>query len=74
MKNSIASFILIMVMVVCSQTAFSQPPLPPDNHGASTNQPANAAPLSGGLFVLLSAVVIYGLKKMYDLRQESLEE
>jgi hypothetical protein len=51
-KKNTAIILLIMVLLI-SQTAYSQLPPPPPG-----------IPIDGGIFVLLSAAIIYGVTKI----------
>ncbi len=76
MKKKIKLLTIAITTVLLSTTfAFAQdapPPPPGGGHGQSGNQ--GAAPIGGGLFILLGLGAVYGGKKLYDLRKEKLEE
>ena len=51
--------------------AQTDPPDPPGQHGETEDQqPGANAPLSGGVFILLSLGAAYGIKKAYELRKK----
>jgi len=50
------------------------PPDPPDSHGENDDQqPGGNAPISSGVFILLSLGAAYGGRKLYQLREEELK-
>jgi uncharacterized membrane protein len=74
MKN-IISVILIVFAVSFGINSYAQaPPPPPPDHGSTGNQNGGNAPIGGGLAILLGLGAVYGGKKLYDKRKESLEE
>lgn len=74
--NKIVKIIMIFIIsFVFLQTANAQaPPPPPPDHGQTGNQPGGNAPIGGGLFILLALGASYGIKKVYDIRKETLED
>ena len=71
--KTIRLFSIIFILSL-SYPLTSQPPAPPDSN--SSNNSSNklnggAAPLGGGLFVLLTLGVAYGGRKLYKLNKES---
>ena len=74
MKNLklILAGIFIVSLSVGALAQIVGPPDPPGSHGESNDQPAgNAAPIGDGLFILLTAGLVYGGKKVYRLLHES---
>jgi hypothetical protein len=68
---------MIVVSLSIGSTALlaqGPPPPPPGDHGGTGNTTGGNAPIGGGLFILMGLGAAYGGKKLYDLRQESLEE
>jgi hypothetical protein len=70
MKKFKVSLIIIAIGIIFSTGVIAQPqpPAPPSNQGTSGNQsPAGGgpagAPIDGGLSVLLSFALIYGIRK-----------
>lgn len=68
------SLVLFTFSVQNSFADGTNPPDPPGEHGASTDQTGGSAPIGGGLFILLGLGAAYGGKKLYDNRKEALEE
>ncbi len=57
---------LIFSMMLWANQIFAQA-TPPSDHGGG-------APIGGGLFILLGLGAVYGGKKWYNHRKETLEE
>jgi hypothetical protein len=75
--KKIAIKLMIVVSLSIGSTALlaqGPPPPPPGDHGGTGNTTGGNAPIGGGLFILMGLGAAYGGKKLYDLRQESLEE
>jgi hypothetical protein len=73
MKNRI-KLLLPALLIALSTSLFAQaPPLPPDARGTgvTTNQApgGGAAPIDGGLSMLLLLGAGYGMKRIYDARK-----
>jgi len=50
-------------------------PPPPDHSSSGTeNKGGRGAPIGGGTLILIGLAAAYGGKKIYDLKQENLEE
>lgn len=74
MKKFHKNILIILIIFTVSSLeimAQGEPPPPPGGHGQSDNQ---AAPIGGGLFILLGLGAAYGGKKIYDMQKESLGE
>lgn len=73
MKNYITKLILIAGFIIASTALMAQtlpPPPPQGGHGQGGNVPAGgAAPIGGGIAILLTLGAAYGAKKMYDARK-----
>ena len=68
MKNLKLVLTGIFILFLSVETmAQSDPPDPPPEHGSDEDQLPAGAPLGGGLFVLLTAGLAYGGKKVYNL-------
>lgn len=68
------SLFAVSAMVCFSLVASADPPGPPVEHGANTNQGGPAgAPIDGGLGILLTLGAVYGIKKIYKARKDSEE-
>ena len=80
MKNTINKLIktfAILLFLGASYTFSAQPPPPPGGSsgggGTQGEKLGGAAPIGGGLFLLLGLGAAYGGRKVYNLRNE-LEE
>jgi hypothetical protein len=74
MKNTILKVFLAALLVSGSAffsgiNAQDPPPPPPPNGGQGGNQAGGAAPLDGGLSILIALGLSYGTKKVYDIRK-----
>ena len=80
MKNTINKLLKAFAIIVLVGAAYSvsaQPPPPPGSGTSgptSNNQIGGNAPIGGGLFILLGLGAAYGGRKLYQLREENLEE
>ena len=78
MNKILTTFLPIIfsfLFILSAQSLLSQsPPDPPSGHGSSSNQNSGAAPIGGGLFILLGLAAAYGGKKLYEANKEKLEE
>ena len=77
MKNQIITLIFTIVFILFAYNGFSQNDGPPDPgaHGETGDQPPGGnAPIGGGLFILLGLGAAYGGRKLYNMRDEKLEE
>lgn len=65
----------VLLSIVFSLSMLAQgPPDPPDGHGENDDQqPGGNAPISSGVFILLSLGAAYGGRKLYQLREEELK-
>ncbi|MFZ4400639.1 MAG: PID-CTERM protein-sorting domain-containing protein [Bacteroidales bacterium] len=62
---------LTALIIISTNCIFSQP-LPPDYpHGQATNDQPAAAPIDGGLSILLVLGAIFGARKIYILKKKS---
>ena len=75
MKNS-GLKVLFIVLLLTGTAFFSgvnaqdpPPPPPGGGHGSGSNQTGGAAPLDGGLSILIALGLSYGTKKVYDIRK-----
>jgi hypothetical protein len=68
--------IFLAAMLITGSAFFSgihaqdPPPPPPPTGGQGGNQAGGAAPLDGGLSILIALGAAYGGKKMYDARKK----
>ncbi len=77
MKNS-GLKVLFTVLLLTGTAFFSgvnaqdppPPPPPGGGHGSGSNQTGGAAPLDGGLSILLAMGLGYGGKKLYNARKK----
>lgn len=73
--NNIIKTFAILLLVGAAYTVSAQPPPPPAGEaggGGSQGEKLNGgAPISGGLFILLALGLVYGGKKVYDIRQHA---
>lgn len=76
MKKIAIKLMIVASLSIGSTALLAQgpPPPPPGEHGGDGNTSGGNAPIGGGLFILMGLGAAYGGKKLYDLRQESLEE
>jgi len=73
MKKYMRSFLTVIVIVAgltFSYSAFAQPELPPapptsGGNGGSNTPMGGAAPIDGGLIILMAAGIGYGAKKVH---------
>lgn len=80
--KSLNKILTLAAVILVSISLSAQSPPPPNNDGGSTSSdPSGAgntvggnAPIASGLFILLGLGAAYGGKKLYDLREEKLEE
>ena len=70
--NNIIKTFAILLLVGAAYTVSAQPPPPPN--GSNDNNDGNkldgGAPISGGVFILLGLGLVYGGKKVYNMRQQ----
>jgi len=60
----------IFISVLSFGVMAQGPPDPPDGHGSDQDEePGGNAPLSGGVYVLLGLGLVYGGKRIYELRK-----
>jgi hypothetical protein len=64
--------ILITLLSFCSIGLFAQPLPPAYPHGTNGDLPA--APIDGGLSILLALGAVYGAQKVYILKKKSKKE
>jgi len=74
MKKLLTTLLILIVTATFTPLLAQDPPPPPGDHGLSGNQNTGNAPIGGGLFILLGLGAAYGGKKLWDLKQEQLEE
>jgi len=74
MKKTLITLLIIIASVTTTNLLAQVPPPPPPGHGQTGNQTGGNAPIGGGLFILIGLGAVYGGKKLYDLKKESLEE
>jgi len=76
-KKNISKIIAVLMLTAGSFTVSAQPPPPPEDGGAGGSQGnklGGAAPVGGGLFILLGLGAAYGGRKLYQLKAEDLED
>lgn len=74
MKN-IAKFTTIILFVILSTSGMGQsPPHPNEGNtpGAGNTPVGGGAPIGGGLFIMLSLIAGYGVKKLYSINKKDL--
>jgi hypothetical protein len=60
----LASFLMIAFLVISNPLSAQEPPHPPTvGHGSKGNQAPAGAPIDGGLGLLISLGLAYGIKK-----------
>ncbi len=74
MKKLLTTLLILTVTATFTPLLAQDPPPPPGDHGLPGNQNTGNAPIGGGLFILLGLVAAYGGKRLWDLKQEQLEE
>lgn len=72
-KNILKAF-AILLFVAISYPVYAPPPPPNPIGNIQGNKLGGGAPIGGGLFILLGLGAIYGSKKLYKIRRESIEE
>ncbi|MCK9422758.1 MAG: hypothetical protein M0Q38_09175 [Bacteroidales bacterium] len=76
MKN-IIKFLTLLSLIICAifitKPLKANPPDPPAHHGETTNQDPAAAPIDGGLGILLLLGAGYGGRKLYKSRKKKEE-
>jgi hypothetical protein len=72
MKKFKAILISVAMGLIFSIGIMAQPPQPPAGQGTSGDQPPGqtGAPIDPGSGILLMLAAAYGLKKIYNVRQE----
>ena len=73
-KNLFLTILLVFGLTFSFDSIAQDAPPPPAAHGETGNQDGRAAPIGGGLFILLGLGAAYGGKKLYDRSKENLEE
>lgn len=76
-KNSMKLIrtLLVAIFLCLTYAIHAQPPDPNDGNNTSGNKlNGGGAPIGGGLFILLSLGVVYGGKKLYEMKKERIEE
>ena len=82
LKNTIQQtkiFLIAALLSMISVVAFAQggPPPPPsgdpDSNNSQDSKLGGRAPISGGLYILLGLGLVYGGRKLYQMREESKE-
>jgi len=76
MKKNIRSILTIFAIIAglaVTQVAFAQPEIPPapptsGGDGGSNTPMGGAAPIDGGLIIMLAAGMGYGVKKVYHAK------
>jgi hypothetical protein len=74
MKKVNAFLTLVVLGIIFSIGIMAQPPKPPAGQGTSGNQPPagpTGSPIDPGTGIFLILAAGYGLKKIYNIRQES---
>jgi len=74
MKKAIQ--ILVILLVILVPVILSAQPLPYDEGiggGTAANGVGGAAPIGGGLLIMLSLAIGYGSKKIYNARKKVLD-
>ncbi|MFK5855528.1 MAG: hypothetical protein QM503_05310 [Bacteroidota bacterium] len=80
-KKLFRLFIALLFMAG-TYTLMAQPPPPPGGSsgggsgtgGTDEQRNGGGAPIGGGLFILLGLGAVYGGRKIYNLKKETLEE
>ena len=67
----VTALLLSAFMFAQPNSAIGQPaPPPPDTHGGTVNAPAGgAAPIDGGLSILIFSALAFGAQKFYRTRK-----
>ncbi len=73
MKKIILKILIVSSFVLMGSGLMAQTnaPLPPGEHGSTTDH-GGSAPIGGGIFILLGLGGIYAGKKVYDLNKKKL--
>jgi len=74
MKNHYKFLIITLFFLTATTTNIvaQAPPPPPPSHGETGNQSGGDAPITEGLFILLSLGAAYGGKKLNDREKDKL--
>ncbi len=70
MKKAIQILVLIMIIMVPVILTAQPHPYDPSIGGGTGNPTGGAAPIGGGLFILLSLAIGYATSKIYNLRKK----
>ena len=70
MKKVIQILVLLIVVLVPVILTAQPHPYDPSIGGGTGNPTGGAAPIGGGLLILLSLAIGYGTKKIYDARKK----
>jgi hypothetical protein len=74
MKKVIQILAIAVVMLVPVILSAQPMPFDPGVGGGETGNPVGgAAPIGGGLLIMLSLAIGYGTKKIYDIRKKVLD-
>ena len=75
MKKIIRTLSVIAIIAVGASfnTAFSQPPPPNQSNGSSTGGApiGGSSPIGSGMLLLITMAAGYGVKKVYDIKEEN---
>jgi hypothetical protein len=70
MRKAIQILVLLMIIMVPVILTAQPHPYDPSIGGGTGNPTGGAAPIGGGLLILLSMAVGYGARKIYNLRKK----
>ncbi len=71
----VLSGIIILLLSTGIMAQGGDPPPPPGGHGSGDDEePGGGAPIGSGIFILLSLGAAYGGKKLYELKNEDVED
>ncbi|MCF6170254.1 MAG: hypothetical protein L3J31_03165 [Bacteroidales bacterium] len=73
-KKITGLLILILFLSPLAQLMAQGPPPPPGGSGTGDEPIGGNAPIGSGLIILTALGIVYGGKKLYDLRKEAIEE
>ena len=70
MRKSIQILVLLLIILVPVILTAQPHPYDPSIGGGTGNPTGGAAPIGGGLLILLSMAIGYGASKFYNLRKK----